>query len=117
MKTSDRINFMNSLEMAQARTVDTQLANKFVEALVHEGFCFSRPAPSWAIATMPNHEQRAQVEFDSNNIHFIQIGPVEGHNSFLLEPDVSLPFNTEDDMQQALNRFRILFYSILNAAS
>jgi hypothetical protein len=117
MKTSDRVNFMNSLEIAQARTLDTQLADKLVLALIHEGFCFSRPAPSWGIATVPNHEPRVQVEFDGNNVHFIQLGPVEGRNSFPLEPDVSLPFNTEDDIQQALNAFRILFYSMLNSQS
>jgi hypothetical protein len=114
MKPSDRVNFMNSLEIAQARTINIQLADKLVLALVHEGFCFSRPAPAWCIATVPNHEQRVQVEFDSNNVHFIAIGRVEGHNSFMLEPDVSLPFDTEDDIQQALNAFRILYYSRLN---
>lgn len=113
MKTSDRVNFMKSLEIARARVFDTKLADKLVLALVDEGFCFSRPAPSWAIATVPNRESRVQVEFDSNTVNFIKIGPVEGHNSFLLEPDVSLPFVTEDDVQQALNAFRILFYSML----
>ena len=114
MKTSDRVNFMNSLEIAAARTIDAELSNQLINALIHEGFCFSRPAPAWGIATVPNHEPRLQVEFDFERVNFIKIGPFEGHNSFCLTPDVSLPFKSEEDFQQALNGFRLLFFSALN---
>lgn len=110
MKTSDRVNFMNSLEVAQARTINAQLANRFVEALVHEGYCFSRPAPAWCIGTLPHHDTSVQVEFDNNDVHLILLEPRRKHNSFDLKPNMSFTVNTEEDMQRAVYEFNTLFH-------
>lgn len=110
MKTSDRVNFMKSLETAQARKIDAQLVDKFVDTLIQKGFCFSRPAPSWCIGTKPYNEARVQVEWDNNDIQLIRLGKFEGHNSFVLEPDVSLTLVTEEDLKLVVSEFEKLFH-------
>jgi hypothetical protein len=110
MKTSDRVNFMKSLETAQARKIDAQLVDKFVDALIHKGYCFSRPAPSWCIGTKPRSDARVQMEWDNNNVHLVRLGKLEGHNSFALEPDSSLMLITEEDIPLVVNAFERLFH-------
>lgn len=110
MKTSERVIFVESLQIAQSRTTDDQLVEKFIDALIREGYRFSRQAIAWRVGSLPNNETRVQVEFDGHAVHFIHLGNFKGHNSFPLEPDASFPLNTEDHIPLAVSEFGNLFH-------
>lgn len=110
MKTLDRVIFMESLEIAQTRAINAQLAEKFIDALIRKGFRFSHQAPAWRIGTVPNNRTRVQVEFLNNNVHFIHLGDYEGHNSFPLKPDASFRLDTEHDIPSVADEFESIFH-------